>query len=58
MIEDALPGQPGQQLLLAGVGADAGKANLALLLGKLLRFNHVVANIGRAARAWRCQMSM
>ena len=31
--------------------AYAGKTDLALLLGKLLRFNHVVVNVGRAVLA-------
>src|ERR1035437_10721913 len=50
-VEDALLRQPRQQLLLAAVGAHAGEADLALLLGKLLRLDHVVANLGRAGLA-------
>jgi len=56
-VEDALLREPGQQFLLAAVRAHAGKADLALLLGKLLRFDHVVANIGRLPLPWRYQMS-
>ena len=50
-VEDALLDHPWDELRLAAVGADAGEAHFALLLGELLRFDMVVSDVGGAAPA-------
>jgi hypothetical protein len=50
-VERALLRHPWEQLLLAAVRTDTGKANLALLLGCLLGLDHVVMDFVPAAMA-------
>ena len=48
-VENFLLDHPGDELRLAAVGADADEADLALLLGELLRFDVIVVNVGGLA---------